>query len=146
MAKRKTKAEEDLLISFERCLKKVREKFNAKFLEHQINISYDQWLILKEVSKNQGIIQRALAQELAKETASISRMSSKLVTRGYITKKPAEHNKKAFKLYLTPEGFELSKRITGMANKLMEEIFNGIYDREVSFIKDIVSRVNKNFS
>jgi len=145
LANRKTKSEEDLLIAFDRCSKKVRERFNAILDSNKFPLTYDQWLILKEISKSQGQIQRSLAHKLAKEPASISRICSKLIFKEYITKVPSEDNKKAFKLYLSPKGTDLVNEFTAVSNKMLIEIFNGIYEREISFINDILLRINQNF-
>lgn len=145
MTNRKTKLEEKMLLAFEACNKKVRERFNSWLSEEGIDINYNQWQVLKEVYQSQGIIQRKLASNISKETASVSRMCNKLEKKGFIIKKPADNNKKAMKLYLTPEGYDLTERINKQASRIMQNLFNGIYDREKNLVQDILTRILKNF-
>jgi len=142
---KKSKSAEELLIMFEKCSKKVKERFNSFFVSSNLNISYDQWLILNEISNNRGIIQRRVAKNIAKETASVSRICKKLYANDLISSKSSKENKKASELYLTPKGQTIRKIISKKSNQILADIFNEVSEEEIRTIQNMLICIEKKF-
>lgn len=143
MAKRKRQTEKELYLALEKCTKKVREKFNTLLSKNEISITFDQWLILKEISEVQGINQKDVALALSKEVASVSRILKKLVERDLVTKKSNSSNMREYKLYLTPEGYELIEKGMQISDKLFTDLFSTVYEQELNLVTKVITRVNE---
>lgn len=122
----------------------MRESFNSVFQKKHFGVSYDQWLIIEQVMCKQGISQIEIANSTGKDRASISRIIKNLQQKGLLTKIHNESNKRANKVYLTPDGLELSDRIINVYKEVYQSQFVGIYEREMNFLKDILVRINQN--
>ena len=142
MGKRKIQTEKQLYLALEKCTKKIREKFNTLLSNNNIDITFDQWLILKEVSEDQGVNQKDVASLLSKEVASVSRILKKLVEKNLVTKKSNKANMREYKLYLTPEGYELIEKGNLLSPKLFSELFSTVYEQELNLVTKVITRVN----
>lgn len=92
----------------------------------------------------QGIKQSDIAKLVFKEPASVSRIISFLEKSDLVVKVNNEKNKRANKIYLTHQGYDISESIAKIYKECLGKQFKGIYEREVSLIREILSRVNKN--
>jgi len=135
---------EELLFQFEETVRKQKAYFNQKCSKSGYRISYDQWLVLEQVMDKQGIKQSDIAKLVFKEPASVSRIISYLEKSELIVKVNNEKNKRANKIYLTHQGYDISENIAKIYKESLSKQFKGIYEREVSLIREILSRVNKN--
>lgn len=137
-------SQENVIIELEKTIRNVRESFNTVFQKKHFGVSYDQWLIIDQVKNKQGISQIEIANNTGKDRASISRIIKNLQQKDLLTKMHNEENKRANKVYLTPDGLELSDRIISVYNEVYQNQFLGIYEREMNFLKEILVRINQN--
>jgi len=128
----------------EKTIRSVRESFNKVFQQEHFGVSYDQWLIIEQVKNKQGISQIEIANNTGKDRASISRIIKNLQQKGLLTKIHNEENKRANKVYLSPEGLDLSDRMVGVYNEVYHNQFLGIHEREMNLLKEILVRINQN--
>jgi DNA-binding MarR family transcriptional regulator len=135
---------EELLLQFEETIRKQKSYFNYVCAKQSLGISYDQWLVLEQVMIKQGINQSDISKHVGKEPASISRIIQYLEKKELIVKVHNEKNKRANKIYLTHQGYDISEKISKISADCLQKQFKGIYEREVSLIREILSRVNKN--
>jgi len=111
---------EELLLQFEETIRNQKSYFNYICAKQKLGISYDQWLVLE-----QGIINFLEKKEL-------------------IIKVNNEKNKRANKIYLTHQGYDSCEKISKVYADCLQKQFKGIYEREVSLIREILKRVNQN--
>lgn len=135
---------ENVIIELEKTIRSVRESFNNVFQRKHFGVSYDQWLIIEQVKNKQGISQIEIANNTGKDRASISRIIKNLQQKNLLTKIHNEDNKRANKIYLTPNGLELSDRIISVYHEVYQSQFLGIYEQEMNFLKEILVRINQN--
>jgi len=136
--------QENVIIELEKTIRNVRESFNNVFQKKHFGVSYDQWLIIDQVKNKQGISQIEIANNTGKDRASISRIIKNLQQKDLLTKMHNEENKRANKVYLTPDGLELSDRIISVYKEVYQSQFLGIYEQEMNFLKEILVRINQN--
>lgn len=137
-------SQENVILELEKTIRNVRESFNNVFQQKHFGVSYDQWLIIEQVMNNQGISQIEIANNTGKDRASVSRIIKNLQQKSLLTKIHNEANKRANKIYLTPNGLELSDRIINVYREVYQSQFSGIYEREMNFLKEILVRINQN--
>lgn len=136
---------QQVLLSAEEILKRFRDLVNNSFHKNGCGITYDQWVVLNMLAKNQGVTQITIAKETLKEPASISRILKLLGTKELIEKVDDKKNKRAKRIYLTPKGDEIQKKATRLFNNIAKEGFNGVYEQEVNLFVRILDKLQGNF-
>lgn len=137
----KETTEKKLYLSIEKSAKLIREKFSSILNESGLNISFEQWLILRAIAEEQGIIQKDIAKKLSKEPASISRMLKKLEQKQLVQLKKDKADKKSNRLYLAPDGYEFIQTGSRLMDKAFKSIFSNIYEKEMNILIDIFKRL-----
>jgi len=135
---------EELLLHFEETIRDQKAYFNATCSNQGISVTFDQWLVLEQVMDSQGIKQQDIAKQIVKEPASVSRILSYLEKKELILKVSNEKNKRANKIYLTHQGYDISEKLSVIYAQCLKKQFKGVYEREVSLIREILERVKKN--
>jgi len=143
---RKDNREKRLYLNFEGINKKIKERFNTILSQNGANITFDQWLILSEIAEKQGANQKEIATSLAKEVSSVSRILKKLSSKNLVIKKINAQNIREYKLYLSPEGYEIVNGLGKTFVKTFKSIFSSVYEQELNLVNDIISRVNKDLA
>jgi len=138
---RKNNIGKHIYLNFESINKKIKERLNALLNSKKAGITFDQWLILSEVAKNQGANQKQVADSLAKEVSSVSRILQKLQTKALVTKKMNEENIREYRLYLSPQGYDLVNDLDSDLSRSFDDIFSGTHEQELNLINDIIERI-----
>ncbi|MFY0804764.1 MarR family winged helix-turn-helix transcriptional regulator [Peribacillus frigoritolerans] len=115
---------------------------NIEFKEH--DLTKGQYLYLVRICENPGIIQEKLAEIIKVDRTTAARAIKKLEINGFIEKKEDKHNKKIKKLFPTEKGknvYPFIKRENDYSNTVALE---GLSEREVETISDLLQRVRKN--
>ncbi len=115
---------------------------NIEFKEH--DLTKGQYLYLVRICENPGIIQEKLAEMIKVDRTTAARAIKKLEINGFIEKKEDKHNKKIKKLFPTEKGknvYPFIKRENDYSNIVALE---GLSEREVETISDLLQRVRKN--
>jgi DNA-binding MarR family transcriptional regulator len=115
---------------------------NIEFKEY--DLTKGQYLYLVRICETPGIIQEKLAELIKVDRSTAARAIQKLESNGFIEKKEDSHNKKIKKLFPTEKGknvYPFIKRENEYSNRVALE---GLSEREVETIFDLVQRVRKN--
>ncbi|MFS0604057.1 MarR family winged helix-turn-helix transcriptional regulator [Peribacillus frigoritolerans] len=115
---------------------------NIEFKEH--DLTKGQYLYLVRICENPGIIQEKVAEMIKVDRTTAARAIKKLEINGFIEKKEDKHNKKIKKLFPTEKGksiYPFIKRENDYSNTVALE---GLSEREVETISDLLERVRKN--
>ncbi len=135
-----------VLLSAEEIIKRFRDLVNRSFHKNELDISYDQWMVINTIYKKQGVTQIYVAEATRKEPASVSRILKLLENKEIIERVPDRSNKRAKRLYLTPKGTETHSKATRLFNMIAKDGFNGIYEQEINLFVRILDKVQSNFS
>lgn len=131
------------MFTLEKTVRNVKESFNRVFYRHNFGITFDKWLVLEQIYKKQGINQRNIAKSVVKEPATVCRMIKALEKEDLILKISDLKNKRSSKLYLTHKGYDLSTKIAKVYQNCYHVHFEGIYEREMNLVSEILNRVNE---
>ena len=100
-----------VLLSAQEIIKRFRDLVNRSFQKNELDISYDQWMVISTIYKKQGVTQIHVAEQTRKEPASVSRILKLLVNKEIIERVPDRTNKRAKRLYLTPKEQRLIRKL-----------------------------------
>jgi MarR family transcriptional regulator, transcriptional regulator for hemolysin len=98
------KLEQILFYTLEKAIKTYRQFAQKKINEYGLDITIDQWLILKTLQDNPDISQQQIAEKVFKDFASVTRMIELLVTKEYLKRDFHLVDRRRFSLSITKKG------------------------------------------
>ena len=136
--------EEVYFFWMDRAMKAQRKAKNRFFKKLGLDITSDQWIILKRLSENESQTQKELADAVSKDPASITRSLDILEKDGLIERISAD--RRSFKVMLTKKGSDLVKRVIPEAVKYRNKGIEGLSDEEMKVFKKVLNTIYSNFS
>ncbi len=122
--------------------KKYKKNF---FKEEGIDLTSDQWIVLKRISEEEGISQKDLADKSFKEPASITRILDILQRKELIHRKEASSDRRAYGLFLTKEGLNWVSELIPKAKAIRASGVEGLKEEEVRALNRYLKQICENF-
>jgi MarR family transcriptional regulator for hemolysin len=85
-----------------------------------------QWAVLRRLESNQGLKQSELADMLDLQPITLTRLVDRLCDSGLIERRADPNDRRAKRLFLTPEAQPLMQRLDALGQQLMESILAGV--------------------
>jgi len=138
---------EDVFIYLiERTERQMKRFANAALKQAGIEISSEQWAILKRIGERETINQRELAELTFKDPASVTRSLDILEKTGLVRRENMENDRRAYNLFLTPAGEALVKKITPIAKAVRKQGLKNISAEEQAQFKATLNRIYDNYT
>lgn len=118
---------------------------HEQLLKGGIDISSDQWVVLKRISEQEGIKQKELAELAYKDPASITRILDILERKGWIERRKAEGDRRAYGIYSTKAGKVLVEQALPIAQAIRMQGLTGISQEEAGLLKMLLEKIRNNF-
>ena len=131
------------LFHLEKAFKQFKKYKNVYFKKMGIQITDDQWILLKIISEEEGINQRELSKRSFKEPASITRILDLLEKKDLIRREC--NDRRTYGLYLTKTGKKLVRRLIPLAVKIRAQGIEGLSEREVIKLSKMLHQIFENF-
>lgn len=103
-----------------------------------------QWAVLKRLERNQGLKQSELAEMLDLQPITLTRLVDRLCDSGLIERRADPNDRRAKRLFLTPESQPLMERLDALGQGLMESILDGIPDDETDAALSTLGKLKDN--
>ena len=138
------KLDEVYFFLLERTVRQFRKFSKEKLGERGIEISSEQWVILKRVNEQEGINQKEMANLTYKDPASVTRMVDLMAKKGWIERQPIVGDRRAYGLYLTKEGKSFVKKMVPAAQELRAMGLENISQKELENLKKTLNKIYEN--
>jgi len=122
--------------------KKYKKNF---FKEEGVDMTSDQWIVLKWISEKEGVSQKELADISFKEPASVTRILDILQRKELIYRKEVARDRRAYGLFLTKEGQDLVNRLIPKAKNARAYGVKGLTEEEVENLNRYLKQICLNF-
>jgi DNA-binding MarR family transcriptional regulator len=139
------KLESVLYYLIEKANKVVRRYSQEDFNNAAIDLTIDQWLMVKKIGDNERISQVELAVALFKDTASITRTLDILLKKKLVRKETAD-DRRAFELILTDAGTKLVNKALVRVRAIRKQGVNGMTEKEIDQFRTSLQKVITNLS
>ncbi len=118
-------------VYLDRTLKKVQGTFLSAFTENNIDLTIEQWVILRRVHLlGTDASQAEISNTNFRNRATTSRVISGLCKKGFLKKLRFRDDQKRFKLSMTAEGQELMQRVMPLIRDIRAMSIENITDEE----------------
>ena len=109
-------------------------------------LSIDMWRVLAALSNNGGQRQVDLSGMTSIDVSTMSRLVSRLVRMGYVTRSRSETSSREVVVALSGKGRALVQRLIPIAVRLEQTASAGLTAKELAVVKRLLSRIYQNFS
>lgn len=137
--------EEVYIFQLEKAYKQFRKYKNTIFKKEQIDLTSDQWILLKGISEKEGISQIDLAKQFFKEPASVTRILDILERKEFVTRRELDNNRRVYALYTTDRGKQLIQRVLPIARSIRAKGLEGLSEEEQNMLLHLLSKLFENF-
>lgn len=123
----------------------------ARIINHSlkrsgIKITFEHTILIHWLSHNPGVPQNHLGGCMDRDKAAIARVMDHLEKRGLIFREADETDRRIKKVFLTPDGVALDRRIQVIRRKALEVSTRGISAEELEICRGTLKKIKKNLS
>ena len=130
--------------SLESTLKSYRRFAQARLQQSGIDITIDQWLVLKTIHESPDVTQQQVGSTVFKDFASVARIVQLLERKGFLHRKPHSNDKRRSELVLTRSGHSLLRTLEPIVRAYRREALNGVDKDEVERMRRALRRIRAN--
>lgn len=129
----------------DRMMRRAKEYSKAVFKDNQINVTIDQWVILKRISEQQGIGQKDLANSTYKDPAAVTRILDILERKTLVERRDRPDDRRAYEIYLTTAGTALVNKALPLVQGIRKKGLDGLSAKELDLLKNGLTKIYHNF-
>ena len=133
-----------IFYSIEKSIKTYRQFAQKNIAKAGIEITIDQWLVLKTIEEDNSISQKDIAVKTFKDVASITRIIELLVKKGYLSRNLKTQDRRRFELTLTNEGNDIIKKMQPYIQINRTQALKNITDEELINLQSTLLKIISN--
>lgn len=141
---------ESLQYNLEAAARVVQEAISAKFKEKNFGLSYDEFIILDEISHEPGILQIELAKRILKGRAYTGKFLIALEEKGFVERRSAIKGKRQVVMpnFITAKGKKVHKTAVNLIKEYVDAM-PSVADKDIgkiiNFLKTLKKDVEEKF-
>ena len=121
-----------------------RKEVLLGFKEQGVDLTPEQWSLLIELWKEDGLSPSKLAALTCRDRPSTSRLIESLKKRGLIKRMYNEEDRRAYSVYLTEDGKQCHKTLLPIYNEVITQSLEGMDQTEQKELVRLLKHVYKN--
>lgn len=129
-----------------RASKLMRDLLHKNFKSSSQNVTPEQWIVLDELWRNDGLTQLEIAQATFRQQASISRIINNLVKRELVYRASNPLDKRSNLICLTERGKGLQKTLIKIVIQTMEESVSEISEDDLTNCLQVLNKISATIS
>ncbi|RTE03939.1 MarR family winged helix-turn-helix transcriptional regulator [Paenibacillus whitsoniae] len=132
----------DLSIGFQMGVtyRKLSNYLLFRLKEHEI--TPEQWSVLYQVDREDGLMQKEIAERSGKDRPTITRILDHLEGKGYVLKKIGDNDRRSFLVFMTEKGKALIAQTLPIEQNVIQEIKGCMSDEEYAQLMKLLHRIN----
>lgn len=124
--------------------KRVKQYAQRRFNEMGLNITVDQWAILKNLSEHTDQNQKDLADALIKDGPTVTRILDLLVNKGYVVREADPNDRRCFLLKLTKDGEQVVNDHKMAIAEIRMKAWEGLSEADFDHFKSVLESIYQN--
>lgn len=133
-----------LVYLLERTLRQTRMLLQAAFDEGNLKISVDQWIVLSQIAKSSTQNQRQIAEMVAKDPASITRILELLENQKLVKRIADKKDLRSSIVTITPAGKKMLNSCNEKVSKFKKTAGKGLSQDDLNHLKTILDNLFEN--
>ena len=116
----------------------------VEFRNREIELTFEQFVMLKMIDSNSDLIQQDIANHLQKDKSLIVRQMNGLLEKQYVVRQTNREDKRKKNLLLTPKGTEMMNRITELAFEVSNKLLAGVDEKDEEAFLRVLNKIQEN--
>ncbi|WBV60303.1 MarR family transcriptional regulator [Chryseobacterium camelliae] len=133
-----------IFYNIDKAIRAYRNYAQRQLKANGFSITIDQWLIIKAILENPGIIQNEIGDLVFKDNASVTRIIELLVKSEYIIRNSNPDDRRKTNLEITTTGKEIIKKIQNLVENNRKTALKGISKEEMKIMNAALLQISKN--
>ena len=126
---------------------KVSKQYSQReFDKMKLDITVEQWVVLKIVSESTDLSQKELADKSYRDPASITRTIDLLEKKELLTREAIPNNRRAYNINLTRKGKQFIEDNLNTIMKHRELSVQGLSEEDLNTLSELLSKIRVNMS
>lgn len=125
-------------------LRVFKSQMVSEFKRKEIELSFEQFVILHMLNSNCDLIQRDIATQLQKDKSIIVRQINGLLEKQYVVRLINKNDKRIKNLILTKKGFEVLNQVKAIADEISEKLLIGIPETDLEIFRGVLLKIQEN--
>jgi MarR family transcriptional regulator, transcriptional regulator for hemolysin len=138
------KLDQILFFTLEKSIKMYRQFAQRQIDKAGIDITIDQWLVLKSILDWPDISQHQLAENVFKDYASVTRMIELLVKKEYLIRAFHSTDRRRFNLIITKKGNSVLDKVIPIIAANRKQALKSLTKKEIENNKAFLNQIIEN--
>ena len=121
-----------------------KHQMAAEFKNKEIDLTFEQFVILKLLNSNAGFIQQDLADRLQKDKSIMVRHINCLLEHQFVVRTTNKEDKRKKNLTLTKNGVKILNRMDEVAVDVSNKLLSGISQKELEIFENVLTKIQEN--
>ena len=136
--------EEIIFYTLESAIKTYRQLAQRNITASGLDMTVDQWLIMKVVLENRELKQNEIAEKVFKDAASVTRIIDLLINKEYLSREVHSNDRRRTQLKLTSKGKSILSKVQVIIEKNRALALKGISENKIKDMSKLLSIVISN--
>lgn len=142
--KQEIKLHEVIFFSIDQTNKKIKQYSQKKFSDSGLDITIDQWVLLKLIDENPDISQTRLAELAVKDTASVTRILDILEKKKLLSRNNNSEDRRKFTISMTEDGKNFITKHMPLVLELRKQGIKGINGEDLKTLRKLLKKIAEN--
>lgn len=128
----------------DRTARRVKQYAQTAFNELGLEITVDQWLVLKNLYENDGMKQNELAELVFKDNPTLTRIIDLLCKKGLTVRNLHPDDRRSFIVALTKEGKKKVESVKPKIKHIRLQAWKGLTEKDFNHFKKVLDTIYEN--
>lgn len=133
-----------IFYTIDKGIRTYRMYAQKRLREHGFQITIDQWLVLKVLTENPGVMQQKIAERVFKDNASVTRIIELLVKADYLERKTNPDDRRKSNLKVTSKGKKIISDVQNVVLENRANALSGISQAELETVQRVLLKITEN--
>jgi DNA-binding MarR family transcriptional regulator len=122
----------------------IARRLQKNFKQAGVEITIEQWSVLYQLWKEDGMSQQQLGEATFRDKPSITRLVDNLEKLNLVKRVASKEDRRINMIYLTPEAKDMQEKTMELANQTLNEALVGVTNGQIEIAKEVLQQVYEN--
>jgi len=131
----------EIMDLFQSLLFDLKGEFRKSIEQSDIPVAPMLGRLLKLIGRRPGITQQDIVVFTRRDKAQVARLVKELLAQDLVRREQDKTDKRAYRLYLLPQGEEIAARIRDMQARVADQFLSNLSAKEMSLLENLLKKI-----
>ena len=112
----------------------------------KFNLTTEQWVVLLNLSKQNKISQKSLAEISGKDQSTLARILDILERKAFIERHPSKEDRRSFVIHITASGLNVVREVSPFLEDLFNNLLKNISLEKLEIYNEVLLKIDENIN